>query len=249
MKHATYALLAFLTFAAPALAQDAPPPPAPGAEEGRRGGRGRGGRGGLPIEQLTQELGLTPEQVAKAEALNEEVRNAMREAFQGGGDMEGGRDRIRGLFEETFTKFEAVLTPEQVEKFKAFRTQMNERMQRGPGGPGGPGGRGGDRRGRLREEALAALALGADEAAVVTPLLDAALTARETIRTDAETQRRQLLESLKETTDADAVSKLLEQFRAARGGDRTTIQTAQDQLREVLTLEQEAKLVGLGILE
>jgi Spy/CpxP family protein refolding chaperone len=247
MKHAAYALLAFLTFAAPALAQDTPPTPP--TEEGRRGRGGRGGRGGLPIEQLKQELGLTPEQVATAEALSEEMRTAMREAFSSG-DMQGGRERIRGLFEETFTKLEAVLTPEQVEKAKAFRAQMNERMQRGPGA-GNPGGRGerGDRRPRLREEALSALALGADEAAVVTPLLDAALQARETVRTDAETQRRQLLETLKETTDADAVSKLLEQYRAARSGDRSTIQQAQEQLREVLTLEQEAKLVGLGILE
>jgi periplasmic protein CpxP/Spy len=251
MKLARYVVAASLLFAPAALAQDGPAPE--GREERRERRGGRGGMG-LPIERLTEELGLTPEQVTQAEAIGEEMRTAMREMFQNGG-MEGGREKIREMFEAQFAKIEAILTPEQKEKFTAFREQMNERMQRFGGERGGPGGeRGGPGnpgrgRARLREEALAALALSEEEASVVTPLLDATLTARETSRADDDTRRRAFSDKLKETTDPEAVNTLLAEFRAAREAGRATVKTSQDQLREVLTVDQEAKLVALGLLE
>lgn len=246
MKLAMFAVSAALMFVSPVLAQDGAP--TPGQGQGRQEGRGRGMRGGLPVGPLTDELGLTPEQVAAAEKISEELRAKMRELFESG-DREGMREKMQALTEEGFAKLEPLLTPEQKEKAKAFREQLQQRMQRGPGGDrGGPGGRG-ERRVRLREEALKALALADEEAAVVTPLLDATLTKRETASIDTDTSRRQLQQKLGETTDPEAVTKLVADFRAARQAARAELEAAQEQLREVLTVEQEAKLVGLGVLE
>jgi Spy/CpxP family protein refolding chaperone len=261
----SFVLATSLALASSVAAQDTPPtpPPPPGGEqapdgEGRR--RDRGGRGGmgLPVERMTEELGLTPEQITQLEALNQEMRDKgrtmMREMFQGGGgDPSAMRERMKTLFEETFTKLDGFLTPEQKEKAKGLRTQLEERMQRGGmrgerGERGGFGGRG-NARVRLREDALKALALTEEEAAVVTPLLDTCLETRELLMTEGETRRQAFLQKARETTEPEALGKLLEEFRASREADKGTVKATMDQLREVLTVEQEAKLVGLGILD
>lgn len=255
MKLHTLALIASLMIASPAMAQDSTPPGPGGQEEGGRRGRGQGRGPGLPLEQLTEQLGLTPDQVAQAEKFAEEMRTKMREAFQSG-DREGMRERMQAMFEEQFTKIEEILTPEQKEKFKAFREEMEQRRaQFGRGGPRGERGERGEGRGgprggqRLREEALAALNLQGEDAAVITPLLDAVLQGREAGRGDADTARRTLQQKVSETTDPEAIGKLLSEFRAAREAARATALQTQEQLREVLTVEQEAKLVALGVLE
>lgn len=263
-------LFAALCAASPSLAQDTPtpppPPPAPqpGGEQGEgerprreRGNRGFGGMG-LPVERLTEELGLTPEQVQQIEALNQEMREKgrtlMREAFQSG-DPAAAREKIRGMFEETFTKLEGFLTPEQKEKAKGLRERLQERMQGRfeRGGREGRGGRGGfgreNTRARLKEDALKALALTEEEAAVVTPLLDTCLETRELLVQEGERRRQEFLQKARETQDPEALGKLLEEFRASREADKATARQTMDQLREVLTVEQEAKLVGLGVLD
>lgn len=280
LGYGSFVLAATLMFGAPVLAQEggAPPPtPPPGqeggaqpgqpggggsAEEGgrRREGRGRGMGGmGLPVERMTEELGLTPEQAQQLETLNRELRDKgremMRAAFQGGGGDPGAmRDKIKALFEETWTRVDGLLTPEQKEKAKAVRAQLEERMQgrfQGGGGRGGDGFMGGrgNTRARLREDALKSLALTEDEAAVVTPLLDTCLETRELLMREGETRRQAFLEKARQTTDPAALTKSLEEFRAAREADKAQSTQAMNQLREVLTVEQEAKLVGLGILE
>lgn len=250
MKLRALALIGSLLFVSPAVAQD-PTPPGPGGQE--EGGRRRAfaGRGpGLPIEQLTDQLGLTPEQVAEAQKIAEEMRAKMREAFESG-DRQGMRERMRAMFEESFARLEETLTPEQKDKFKAFREQMEQRrVQFGRGRGEGGEGRGRERgRERLREEALSALDLQGEDAAVITPLLDAVLQGRDVGRADAETRRRELQQKVAETTDPEAIGKLLAEFRAAREAARAAALQSQEQLREVLTVEQEAKLVALGVLE
>lgn len=263
----SFVLATSLALASSVAAQDTPPtpppPPAPGGEDGEGRRRDRGGRGGmgLPVERMTEELGLTPEQITQLEALNQEMRDKgrtmMRELFQGGGgDPTAMRERMKTLFEETFTKLDGFLTPEQQEKAKGLRTQLEERMQRGGmrgegrgrGEREGFGGRG-NARVRLREDALKALALTEEEAAVVTPLLDTCLETRELLMSEGETRRQAFLQKARETTEPEALGKLLEEFRASREADKGTVKATMDQLREVLTVEQEAKLVGLGILD
>lgn len=268
LRLGSFVLATSLALASSVVAQDTPPPPPPpgggeqtppgGGEERRRERGGRGGMG-LPVERMTEQLGLTPEQVTQLEALNQEMRDKgrtmMREMFQGGGgDPMAMREQMKALFEESFTKLDVFLTPEQKEKVKGMRTELEERMQRGGmrgerGNGDGRGGRGGNARGRLKEEALKALALTEEEAAVVTPLLDTCLETRELLMTEAETRRQAFLQKARETTEPEALGKLLEEFRASREADKGTVKATMDQLREVLTVEQEAKLVGLGVLD
>ncbi len=265
MKHPALALIASFALITPVFAQDPTPPAPEGGTEGRgergerRGRAGRfGGMGGMMLERLTEELGLSAEQAEQARAFADEMSAKMREAFQSG-DREGMRERMRALSDEMYGKLDAILTPEQREKAKALREQMETRRgQRGQRGGFGRGERGGfgrrargERGGaRLRAQALEALALGAEEAAVITPLLDAALQRREAAASEAEAQRRALLEKLAQAQgDDEAAVALLEAFRAERATARAATAQVQDQLREVLTVEQEAKLVALGVLE
>ncbi len=153
-------------------------------------------------------------------------------------------------------KVEALLTPEQKTKFADVKAKMQERMQRGPGGrggeggPGGRGGRGGPQlKERLREDALKALALSQEEAAVVTPRLDTVLETRDLTQREAQRAREEFMTKVRETADQAALQKLLADFRTARESGKSQEKAAMDGLRELLTVEQEAKLVGLGILD
>jgi HlyD family secretion protein len=96
----------------------------PGGREGRRAGGGpgagqRGGGGGAAmLEGLKTALALTPEQVAEVEKLSQ----AMRGSFRAGGDDPSARREAMQAARENFTRgVEAVLTPEQREKYAAMR--------------------------------------------------------------------------------------------------------------------------------
>lgn len=218
--------------------EDGPPPPPPGGwgEDGPPPGPPP--LPGLPLPLLERELGLSAQQMEQARAIDRGLREAVREAFQAG--PEGARERIEALMEGAWTGLDPLLTPEQREKARALRERMASRR---PGPPGRPD------RARLRSEALRALALEAEEAAVVVPLLDALLAAREAAERDGERLRRQLLGQVRGTSDAAAVTGLLEEHRRERERGMGALREAQARLREVLTVGQEARLVGIGLLE
>lgn len=233
-----------------------PTPQADGQEEGngegrRRGRRGMGRRGmQLPVERFKDELGLTEEQVAQLEALNAEMQEQgqkLREMFQNG-DMEGARELMQGLRSKMQDGLKSFLTEEQQEKARELMQRGRERFGRGARGQ--RGGRGGPQnKARLREEAVKALALSEEEAAVVLPRLDTVLDTRELLQREQQTRRQDFLKKARETSDGDALNALLAEFRAAREADKDQVKASMDQLREVLTLEQEVKLVGLNVLD
>lgn len=106
-----------LAFAVTASAQDA-------KQEGKKGQ-------GLAnvqqrVDQMSEELKLTPEQKTKVTALMEEQGKKM----QGMRDMapEERREKGRAMREEMETKMKAILKPDQYEKW------LQLRPQRGPGG-------------------------------------------------------------------------------------------------------------------
>jgi len=264
---AALATTALLLPAAPAAGQDAEPemdaPEAeepgddePGATRERGDGderrRRRGGRGmrmfELPIERLREPLGLSDEQVSQLQTLTAELREkgeGLRELFQSG-DYEAAREQMRSLREEMRTGLGEVLTEEQQEKMRELRRDMGRR-----GRGFGRGGRGGREaaRDRLREQAVDALALGEEEAAVVLPLLDTVLETRTLLLQEREERRQDFLEKVRKETDPDALQALMTDYREAKAADRQATEDAMEQLRQVLTLEQEAKLVGLGVLD
>ena len=89
------------------------------------------------------------------------------------------------------------------------------------------------------------LKLGKDEQAVLEPMLDDIVKARQTIRTKQDAFLRQV----KETKDAETVKALLATYRKERDDARAALKKVQGALRETLTPQQEAALVALDLLD
>ena len=111
-----------------AVLAQAPQGPPPG------GGRG-GGRGGVTVEQLTDRLKLTPDQVEKIKPILADQQTQMG-ALRGDTSLSQD-DRMAKMMKirtDSTTKINAVLTPDQQAEYKKMQAEM---MQRGPGGGGG----------------------------------------------------------------------------------------------------------------
>jgi hypothetical protein len=72
----------------------------------------------LADAEVATAVGLTDEQKQKVEAISQEVRGAMREAFQGGGGGGEAREKLEALRKSSGEKIQALLTPEQQAKWK-----------------------------------------------------------------------------------------------------------------------------------
>lgn len=252
-------LSALLAFAPLTFAQDTPKPDAPkeskpeakketpAQPEGRRRGR-RGRRGGGGIERMKETLGLNDEQVKKLTGMFEEMRTSRREMFrkmrEEGGGMDRGamREMMQKAQKEVEKKMGEVLTPEQMEKYKKQREEM--RGRRGRRGQRGQRGRRGQRR-NAKAQALEMLKLSKDEQAVLEPMIDDIVKAREAVRT----KREAFLKSVRENKDAEAIKALLTTFRTERDAARAALKKSQAALLETLTPQQEATLVALSLLD
>jgi HlyD family secretion protein len=73
------------------------------------------------LETLTRELTLTPKQVSEAQALATAMREAITKA---GEDPAARREAARKQRADFARKLEAMLTPEQQEKYRAFRASQ-----------------------------------------------------------------------------------------------------------------------------
>jgi hypothetical protein len=228
-------------------------------------------------ERLKDDLGLTDDQVAKIEKIEDALHAEMDKARDQEGDGEPDFAKMREKFDAMRKKMQeqigAVLTPEQKTKFDAMEKERDERFQgRGPGGPGGPGGGPGGpgRRGPSSEELLAraekALNLSADEKSVVLPLVKNVIDAKSAARQQNQRRRQELGKFLGEpthaadapagkeatgTTDAhrDEIVQRLKDVRKAAAADQAKVKEAEGALRDVLTAENEARLVALEILD
>ena len=93
--------------------------------------RERGGPGGNPemlLERLTEELALTPEQVEAVRPILAEQATKQRDAFQQHrGNREEMRSAMMALQRETDERLGAVLTEEQMQKWRELRARMRQR--------------------------------------------------------------------------------------------------------------------------
>lgn len=230
-----------------AFAQDGDTPGARPEQDGQRGRRGR--RGGFGnTDQLKEQLGLSDEQIEKFNGMREEMRNKMRELREGGGGFD--RSMFQEMREKMTAKVKEILTPEQLEKYNKLQEGRRGRMgQRGQGaeGRGRRGGR--NNPAMVRENAVKALGLEGDAAAVVLPVLDSVLTAQNEAREALRTLRESMREKASGDVTSDELTTLLKSFRDTREESKAKVQKAQTELRELLTLHQEFQLVALGILE
>jgi Spy/CpxP family protein refolding chaperone len=105
-------------------------------EGGRRGGRGFG-RGGFYIssvqlaaesEEAQQAASLTEDQIAKAEEINDQLRDDRREAFGGGGgggDFGAVQEEIAKLNQEASAKLASELDDTQKKRLAGIAIQVN----------------------------------------------------------------------------------------------------------------------------
>jgi len=105
-----------------------PPGPNPGGGPDRdRRARGRE----RFIQEMKRNLDLTPDQVAKIEAISLEREQRVDSLLK---DV---RPKVRALLDETRKEIDGVLTPEQRARAQALWRQHEEaRRKAGPGGPG-----------------------------------------------------------------------------------------------------------------
>ena len=100
----------------------APPPPPPEHGRGPGGPGGPGGRGGPTIEMITERLGLTADQQAKIGPILQQARE-QGQAIWNDQSLTPDQKREKGrVLRETNRKaIAALLTPEQLAKFKEMR--------------------------------------------------------------------------------------------------------------------------------
>jgi Spy/CpxP family protein refolding chaperone len=103
------------------------------AQGGRRGRFGRGGFGRYiaPVQLVAEAdevrtaLNVTPEQEEKIETINDERRDAVQEAYGGGGGRRAAMEEVEKLNQEASAKLAEVLETDQQKRLLGISIQVN----------------------------------------------------------------------------------------------------------------------------
>ncbi len=267
--------VALLALPAPGWAQETPPTPAPptgeeaprGEGEGPERGRYRGPDGdfaGRAVEFLTRELDLDKGQREQVQAILDDVMqqmfSRMGDMFRGGFNMdEDARAKARQAFEdvrlEVAKRITEVLTPAQRREFEVLVEQFDRRAQsfeqsrrawEEPSelfNPAPPSKR------LLLAKAERSLFLGPDETAVILPYVERVLDARQALYEGRKVRRKDLLNAATAGASGEEIAERMATVRAAEQFQSLELVASQQALRDLLTIEQEARLVVMGILD
>jgi len=82
--------------------------------------RDRPGKWGNPLEHMTKNLGLTPEQQAKIQPILDQAKPQVQAIH------EDAKQKIKAIRDNARTQIRAVLTPEQQQKFDALQTARED---------------------------------------------------------------------------------------------------------------------------
>jgi hypothetical protein len=255
--------VALVSGAAPSLAraQDEPKPeekkpdaPKPDAPDKKPAG-GRPQRWQYPIDMLKEKLSLTDDQYKKLEGFNQEMSDAWKAEMadlQKGGDFDWNkmRDKMKENIEAMRNKIRGVLTDEQKPKFEEIIKEQNQQMQRGPRMGPDPE----QMKKRLYDQAERELVLTAEEKSAVMPLVKKLLDVRAEARIANDKRKEAFTDFVRKATGTSdeqkkEITDKLNELRKAREADAQRVKDAQASVREVLTIDNEAKLVALGILD
>lgn len=266
--------LALLTFAAPAQGQEQPPRgeerrEGEQEEEERPGARGGFGEGFAEqaVSFLKRELDLDPTQEVQVRMIMEDVIerawSRMSDMFRGGFGPDAltpeAQEKARTAFEdvrlETAKRIGEVLSPAQKREFEVLLDQFDRRAQRFEQGrrawedpselfnPAPPSKR------LMLAKAERALFLGPEETAVILPFIERVLDARQALYEGRKVRRRDLLNATRAGAAQDEIAERLATIRAAEQFQQLELFAAQQALRELLTIEQEARLVAMDVLD
>lgn len=100
--------------------------------------KGKGDRSGKRMQRMAQQLDLTPQQTAQIEQIRAESKLEAKQIIELAGSREDAKPELKLLRKQTRADIEAVLTPEQAEKFEQLRAERKSRR----GKRGGEGKRG-----------------------------------------------------------------------------------------------------------
>jgi hypothetical protein len=244
-----FALLLLLLTSVPARAQEAPSE-GPETEIAKQ-----------LVQVLKDELELSEDQATKARtAIEESIRESMQKMMKHMAEEEPDQDQMRKEGDEAraavTAKIKELLDDEQRKEFdvlvKEFDTRAG-RFQRGAGNPGGEeelwleGELASKERLLLKAENV--LLLSEDEKKVVLPKVDAVISARERMRDARREQRKSLAQAVHAKAKDDEVRERLHALRNHQVELEKTLAKAEDELRELITVDQEARLVAIGILD
>jgi Spy/CpxP family protein refolding chaperone len=230
----------------------------------RGGDRGRGGRGGSGGGFMGRMLGGDPGQLAEQLELNEEQRQQLQQTMREtmGGIREqmqavrGDRQAMGQLFAEIREKVQAqigeILTPEQRSKWEEIRqsaeAQRGARGERGQRGREGRRGRGQqspeERAGRRMQSLLRDLGATEDELLILQPKIEEILQLDADNGSKAQAARVAIQELVKAEgeVDGEALRAKMDTLRKTREAQSEKRAALEQELRELLTIQQEAVL-------
>ncbi|MEZ0230419.1 MAG: hypothetical protein ACAI25_17485 [Planctomycetota bacterium] len=213
------------------------------------------------VKVLKEELELSEEQTSKiTTAIEDGLRDGFRQMMRHMGEEEPDQEKIRKEGEEIRTnilkKIRDNLDEDQKKEFEVLIKEFDTRAGRFERGRNQPGGDAtvwldGEipTKERLLLKAENVLILSEDEKKVVLPKVDAVITAREKMREAKKDQRRNLSQAVRAKAKEDEVKERLHALRNSQVELEKVLARSEDDLRELLTLDQEARLVAIGILD
>ena len=241
--------ISLVLLVAPARAQEAPPD-GPEVEMAK----------GM-VKVLKDELELTDEQTSKiTETLQSGIRDGMKKMMKHMGEEEPDQETIQKEAEEMRTqitsKIKSLLDDEQKKEFDVLVKEFDQRagsFNRGRGAPGGDASAWLEgelpSRERLLLKAENALLLTQDEKRVVLPKVEAVIAIREKMLEARREERKNLGQALHAKAKEDEVRERLHVFRNKQATLEKELAQAEEALRELVTIDQEARLVAIGILD
>lgn len=262
--------LLVLVLALPGLAtaqEPTPPRPAPPDGEQRREEPRRGPPWSNPdfsrqaVEFLTRELDLDAGQQEKAKAIMEgSIRDAMKKAAElmmgeNGPDFTKMRDVMEEVRVDVAKKLNDILSPDQKREFEALVDQFDQRAQsweqqrRAMQTPSQMFDPPPISRRVLLAKAERSLFLGPDETAVVMGYVTKVIDLRIALDEGRKTRRQDLMSAIEGGAKEAEVRQRLDRMHEAEQFQTLELAAAQEQLKELLSVEQEVRFVAMGILD
>src|ERR1022692_2973303 len=91
------------------------------------------------VQKMKDNLNLTPDQVGKITTIYSDAQQKMTALRNSGADPASTMQQRKEINKNAETQVSALLTPEQITKWKAMKEQMKSRRMQQGGAPGGGG--------------------------------------------------------------------------------------------------------------
>jgi len=213
------------------------------------------------VKILKEELELSEDQTSKIEsAIQDGIKEGMKKMLKHMGEEDPDEDEIRKEGEEVrtgiTTKVKSFLDDEQKKEFDVLVKEFDQRagsFDRGRGAPGGDAAAWLEgelpSKERLLLKAENTLLLTQDEKRVVLPKVEAVVALRQKMLDVRREERRSLGQAVRAKAKEDEVRERLHRLRSRQESLEKDLAKAEEELRELVTIDQEARLVAIGILD